>query len=175
MPEIIVFTRETGKARPKGTDGILIATLLIRPSIGCVTPRIVLRSYNGIGPLPMRCPKCQFDHPLQTTDCLKCGIVFSRYKAALESAANQANPDVALAVSAAPALAGPATAANDALSRADARTELRYRIFALPLALLLARLVAATPLRMAAAMLAMVLHESGHAIRVAHRPLGRAG
>jgi hypothetical protein len=41
---------------------------------------------------------------------------------------------------------------------------LKYRILALPLALLLARLVAGTPLRMAAAMLAMVLHESGHAI-----------
>jgi hypothetical protein len=69
-----------------------------------------------------------------------------------------------MAVSAPAALAERPTAANDALSRADARAELRYRILALPLALLLARLVAATPLRMAAAMLAMVLHESGHAI-----------
>ena len=120
----------------------------------------------------MRCPKCKFDHPLQTTECLKCGIVFSRYKAPLESAANLPNPDVAVTVPAAPALAVPFTAANDAhrgsddLSnvRADARTELKYRILALPVALLLARLVAGTPLRMAAAMLAMVLHESGHAI-----------
>jgi hypothetical protein len=112
----------------------------------------------------MRCPKCQFDHPLQSTECLKCGIVFSRYRAALESAANQVNPDVAVAVSAPQVPAGPATAANDALGRIDARTELKYRILALPLALLLARLVAGTPLRMAAAMLAMVLHESGHAI-----------
>lgn len=121
-------------------------------------------SYNGIGPLRMRCPKCQFDHPLQTTECLKCGIIFSRYKAALESAANQVNPDVAVFVSAPAVPAEPAFSANDALSRADARTELKYRIFALPLALLLARLVAGTPLRLAAAMLAMVLHESGHAI-----------
>ena len=120
--------------------------------------------YNGIGLLRMRCPKCQFDHPLQTTECLKCGIVFSRYHPALESTADQANPDVAVAVSVPPALREPATAANDAVSRSDARTELQYRIFALPLALLLARLVAATPLRMASAMLAMVLHESGHAI-----------
>jgi hypothetical protein len=112
----------------------------------------------------MRCPKCQFDHQLQTTECLKCGIVFSRYHAALESAANQVNPDVAVALSVPPALAEPATAANDALSRTDARTELKYRILALPLALLLARLVAGTPLRTAAAMLAMVLHETGHAI-----------
>jgi hypothetical protein len=112
----------------------------------------------------MRCPKCQFDHSLQTTECLKCGIVFSRYRAAVESAANQVNPDVAVAVSAPPALAGPVTAVNDAVGRSDARTELKYRILALPLALLLARLVAGTPLRMAAAMLAMVLHESGHAM-----------
>ena len=39
----------------------------------------------------MRCPKCQFDHPLQTTECLKCGIIFARYLAVLESAAKQAN------------------------------------------------------------------------------------
>jgi len=121
-------------------------------------------SYNGIRLLRVRCPKCQFDHPLQTTECLKCKIVFSRYQAALERAANQVNPDVAVAVSAPPALAEPATATNDALRRTDARAELKYRILALPLALLLARLIAGTPLRMAAAMLAMVLHESGHAI-----------
>ena len=112
----------------------------------------------------MRCPKCQFDHPLQTTECLKCGIVFSRYHAALESGVNQVNPDVAVALSAPPVLAVSATAANDALSGAGARTELKYRILALPLALLLARLIAGTGLRVIAAMLAMVLHESGHAI-----------
>jgi hypothetical protein len=130
-----------------------------------------------LGHSGMRCPKCQFDHPLQTIECLKCGIVFSRYHAPLESAANQANPGApiamsTMAVSAPPALAEPATAANDAHRRSDglsdvraeARTELTYRILALPVALLLARLVAGTPLRMAAAMLAMVLHESGHAI-----------
>ena len=38
----------------------------------------------------MRCPKCQFDHELQTAECLKCGIVFARYQAALDSAAKQA-------------------------------------------------------------------------------------
>jgi hypothetical protein len=110
----------------------------------------------------MRCPKCQFDHPLQTTECLKCGIVFSRYRAVLESGANQVHPDVAVAAPS--ALAESAFAANDALSHADARTELKYRILALPLTLLLARLVAGTGLRIVAAMLAMVLHESGHAI-----------
>ncbi len=120
----------------------------------------------------MRCPKCQFDHPLQTTDCLKCGIVFSRYHPTRETAANPANPPAPTSMS---TMATHATGLNDAHRRsddlndqsevrADARTELKYRIFALPLALLLARLVAVTPLRMAAAMLSMVLHESGHAI-----------
>jgi hypothetical protein len=120
----------------------------------------------------MRCPKCQFDHALQTTECLKCGIVFSRYRAPVESAASQVHPAAAAAVTAPPALAEPAIAAHDAHRGsdgisdvpADARKELKYRILALPAALLLARLAAGTPLRMVAAMLAMVLHESGHAI-----------
>lgn len=111
----------------------------------------------------MRCPKCQFDHRLQTTECLKCGIVFSRYQAApaLEVAAQQAKPAVPLALSSSAAVPG---SDHAALSRSDALSELKYRLLALPLALLLARLVAGTGLRMAAGMLAMVLHESGHAI-----------
>lgn len=48
--------------------------------------------------------------------------------------------------------------------RNDALRELKCRILALPLALLVARLVAGTGLRMAVGMLAMVMHESGHAI-----------
>ena len=102
----------------------------------------------------MRCPKCQFDHQLQTTECLKCGIVFARYQPVLERAANHVGPTLPVPLSSSP----PVTVRDDAVK------ELKYRILALPLALLLARLVAGTPLRMAAAMLAMVLHESGHAI-----------
>ncbi len=101
----------------------------------------------------MRCPKCQFDHELQTTECLKCGIVFARYQAALDGAA-QAGRSVPVT---------PSAPASDTV-RDDARRELKYRTLALPLALLVARLVAGTGLRMAAGMLAMVLHESGHAI-----------
>jgi len=101
----------------------------------------------------MRCPKCQFDHELQTTECLKCGIIFSRYHAASEETTQLPAPAPETSALAAPTI-----------SRPDALRELKYRIFALPLALLLGRLVAGTGLRMAAAMLAMVLHESGHAI-----------
>jgi hypothetical protein len=116
----------------------------------------------------MRCPKCQFDHALQTTECLKCGIVFTRYQAALDAAAQQA----AVAVPVAPALieAGPMIEADspspsEALDvRRAASKELTYRAFALPVALLVARGVVSTGLRLPVSMLTMVLHESGHAI-----------
>ena len=106
----------------------------------------------------MRCPKCQFDHALQTTECLKCGIVFARYLEALECAAKRAGPALPMAVPALLLASAPASDRNNAVM------ELRYRALALPLALLVARLIDGTGLRMASAMLAMVLHESGHAI-----------
>jgi hypothetical protein len=102
----------------------------------------------------MRCPKCEFEHELQTTECLKCGIVFARYQAALDRAVKPAARAVAVPLS--PSI--PVTVGNDAVM------ELKCRILALPLALLVARSIAGTPLRMAAATFAMVLHESGHAI-----------
>jgi len=107
----------------------------------------------------MRCPKCQFDHPLQTTECLKCGIVFSRYVAAPEAVAKDHAPAAPVAKATAASPSAHAAVRND-----DAVKELKYRLLALPLALLVARLVAGTSLRIAAGMLAMVLHESGHAI-----------
>jgi len=82
----------------------------------------------------------------------ECGIVFARYQAALEPATQPAAPAVPL-----PLLA-PAAARDDAVR------ELRCRALALPSALIAARSIAGTGLRTAAAMLAMVLHETGHAI-----------
>jgi hypothetical protein len=108
----------------------------------------------------MRCPKCQFDHELQTIECLKCGIVFSRYRPALEQAAKQAEP----VASAVPAPLDPSVLATDPEDAVDAVREFQWRVLALPLALILARLVAGTGLRLVAGMLAMVVHESGHAI-----------
>jgi hypothetical protein len=109
----------------------------------------------------MRCPKCEFDHELQTTECLKCGIIFSRYRTAqaLDAVAEQTSPVVSVPLD----TSAPLIAASTP-DRSDALRELKYRILALPLALLVARLVAGTGLRIAAGMLAMVLHESGHAI-----------
>ncbi len=50
------------------------------------------------------------------------------------------------------------------VERYDAFRELKCRALALPLALLVARLLAGTGVGLAAGMLTMVLHESGHAI-----------
>jgi hypothetical protein len=114
----------------------------------------------------MRCPKCQFDHELQTTECLKCGIVFSRYQAAQEAAAKKvelAAPAVQAAAMV-PSLSSSAPPTEFSVSRNDALKELKYRAVALPLALLVARMLAGTGFSFVAGMLAMVLHESGHAI-----------
>jgi hypothetical protein len=135
----------------------------------------------------MRCPKCQFDHPLQTTECLKCGIVFSKYKPPVDvsgipglsgavakqsDAAVHAKPAdermaaevVSSFVASLDRALSPDLDKSPAAIRKEAATEFKYRLLALPLALLVARLVAGTSLRVAAGMLAMVLHESGHAI-----------
>jgi hypothetical protein len=140
----------------------------------------------------MRCPKCQFDHPLQTTECLKCGIVFSKYKPPVEHSGDDVPGIPVLAGSAAKQhdATVPANSADERMAaavvssfvatldralssdadnspaaiRKEASTEFRYRLLALPLALLAARLVAGTSLRVVAGMLTMVLHESGHAI-----------
>ena len=137
----------------------------------------------------MRCPKCQFDHELQTTECLKCGIVFARYEAALEAQSKLPGP---IERSSGEASSNPSgtiepgvdlgrndgarlgttsvppglieSSLVDLDQKFDPKKELVYRALALPLALLGARLVVGTGLRMAVSMLAMVLHESGHAI-----------
>lgn len=130
----------------------------------------------------MRCPKCQFDHASQTTECLKCGIVFSRYEAPTAAPANNlpaynerlatkvpAPVEVsvhALAHALDHALANTPALDADAprTARTDASRELKYRLLAIPLALLVGRFVAASGLSFVAGILAMVLHESGHAI-----------
>lgn len=111
----------------------------------------------------MRCPKCQFDHELQTTECLKCGIVFSRYQAAQEAATKQAAVAIPVPLSAVQAAALPSVTSTDT-DRDDALRELKYRVLALPLALIVARLVVRTGLSLVAGIFAMVVHESGHAI-----------
>ena len=141
---------------------------------------------QGSGEATVRCPKCQFDHPLQTTECLKCGIVFSKYKppidvsATAEVAGAAKQPDAT--VPANPADGRMARAAvwsfaasldkalspdadqSPAATQKQATREFRYRLLALPLALLLAYWLTATGFNMVAGMLAMVVHECGHAV-----------
>jgi hypothetical protein len=156
----------------------------------------------------MRCPKCGFDHPLQTTECLKCGIVFSKYKppqtgtsaaktpqqtelftagfpispgqvptrpstdvavaTRADASAVAASPDAAAVVSTMvasldAALSGDADSSPAAVRKA-AVAEFKYRLLALPLALLVARWLTGTGFNMVAGMLAMVVHECGHAV-----------
>lgn len=127
----------------------------------------------------MRCPKCQFDHPLQTTECLKCGIVFSKYKPpvgfagtstspAKGAAAAAKSPDAAavasMMVASLDAALSPAADDSPAAFRTAAFKEFKYRLLALPLALLVARWLTGTGFNMVAGMLAMVVHECGHAV-----------
>lgn len=99
----------------------------------------------------MECPKCHFDHPLQTTECLKCGVIFSKYVAFEEAVA---------AVRPALPERPPDKVAEE---QRKAKNEFTIRIFALPGALLFGCAVNwAVP--MLTAFLSMWLHESGHAI-----------
>ncbi len=124
----------------------------------------------------MRCPKCQFDHEAQFTECLKCGIVFARYEAAM--AAKQAAVEAKQAAVGAGKVGAAAQAASVELARLaalppvappweryDPRSELKWRALALPLALVVGRLLAGAGLwDLLEGELAMVVHESGHAI-----------
>jgi hypothetical protein len=113
----------------------------------------------------MRCPKCQFDHELQTTECLKCGIVFARYEEALKAKkADVAAPGVPVPVPAAMAVPSALAPSAPLTEPYDARRELQYRALALPLALLVGRWVAGSSLGWVAGLLAMIVHESGHAV-----------
>jgi hypothetical protein len=108
----------------------------------------------------MRCPKCQFDHPLQTTECLKCGIVFSRYRANPE----EPNPANTTAIALPMARVAPLSAVGELSEKYDPLRELKYRALAFPLAFIVAYWATGTGFNMLAGMLAMVVHESGHAV-----------
>ena len=96
----------------------------------------------------MKCPKCQFEHEAQTTECRRCGIIFEKY-----------------VVPAAVAEPAPLTPEEEATlqTRQETRQELILRIVAVPAALLISwAAVRAAP--SAVRMLSMWVHEFGHAI-----------
>jgi hypothetical protein len=99
----------------------------------------------------MQCPKCSFDHPKQTDECLKCGVVFAKYLA-FQKAMESVRP------------VSPERSSDEvAEEQRKANLEFMVRIFALPGALLFGWLVN-WGMPMLTAFLSMWLHESGHAI-----------
>ena len=99
----------------------------------------------------MQCPKCQFDHEAQTTECLKCGIVFAKYQRFHEALSTLPMP--LEAVPGAP------------ITLQEARVELTYRLLALPVALVVARLLVGSPLApLVRIFVSMWVHEIGHAV-----------
>jgi hypothetical protein len=122
----------------------------------------------------MECPKCHFDHPLQTSECLRCGIVFSKYLSYVATG-------VATGAAAAPARETPSlvstanpttgwTIIEPSVSGEEQRAlwqkanhELICRGFALPAALLVGWLTVQT-MPMLSEMLRMWTHETGHAV-----------
>lgn len=107
--------------------------------------------FHGISSARMECPKCHFDHPQQTDECLKCGIVFNKYLAFQE--ALDKVQDVT-----------PEHSAGDiAREKEKAHHEFLCRVFALPGALLFGWIVA-WGMPSLAAFLHMWVHETGHAV-----------
>jgi hypothetical protein len=94
----------------------------------------------------MQCPKCHFENEEQATECLKCGIVFSKY-AQHEETAHLREQRVE----------------QSREEAGEMRQELTYRILAIPAGLISARImvgIAPAFIRI----IAMFVHETGHAV-----------
>jgi hypothetical protein len=99
----------------------------------------------------MECPKCHFDHAQQIGECLKCGVVFSKYLAFQE------------AVAAVRDVTPERSSADVADAQRKAHLEFLCRVYAVPGALLLGWVTNQIMPTMTA-FLAMWVHESGDAI-----------
>jgi len=96
----------------------------------------------------MQCPKCEYDHESQTTECLKCGIVFAKYFRLREI--EEKVPD-------------PIPVETETADTTEDRRELKYRVLAIPVALVAAKiLVSSAPFLVR--LITMLVHESGHAV-----------
>jgi hypothetical protein len=94
----------------------------------------------------MQCPKCHFENAEHAAECLKCGIVFAKYARHEEMLQSQEK-----------------LAEETREEVAELRQELTYRMLAIPVALVSARvLVGIAPAFIR--ILAMFVHESGHAV-----------
>ena len=94
----------------------------------------------------MLCPKCDFENEAQTSECLKCGIVFAKF------ARHQEMLDIQ-----------EQRAEEWREEVAELRQELTSRVLAIPVALLSARILAGVAPAFIR-ILAMFIHESGHAL-----------
>lgn len=98
----------------------------------------------------MQCPNCKFEHQDQTTECFKCGIVFAKYhrlqhgRESIPTRVDENDTD-------------------ESSSSDQAKQELHYRVFALPVALLAARFLVGTFPGLVR-LLTMWVHEAGHAV-----------
>src|SRR5215472_15749922 len=110
----------------------------------------------------MECPKCHFDHPLQTSECLRCGIIFSKYLAYTAATAATVSANEAPGITA-PSVESPASAREEQAPWSNVKWELICRVLALPGALLLGWLVVKV-MPFLADMLRMWTHETGHAV-----------
>lgn len=110
----------------------------------------------------MECPKCHFDHPLQTSECLRCGIIFSKYLAYVAATAAAA-PAAVAAIPAASSFEPAAIEQEQSPFLRKAERELISRVVALPAALLVGWLVVKI-MPLLADMLRMWTHETGHAL-----------
>ena len=100
----------------------------------------------------MLCPKCQFDHVDQTTECLRCGLVFAKYALLQEAVQPGALPVI---IEEEP---------DEPTMRGEAKQELICRLLALPLALLVTGLLVTTWGGLIRIFLSMWVHEAGHAV-----------
>ena len=101
----------------------------------------------------MQCPKCLFNQEDQTTECLKCGLIFAKY----ESRSTAASGPMPLISSEPDEVASVGTEED--------RIELWFRVFAVPLTLLIAGILVASSLQpLVRIVLSMWVHECGHAV-----------
>src|SRR5687768_2696944 len=99
----------------------------------------------------MECPRCAFAHAAPVLECAHCGIVVKKYVRARELDLAPGPPTLV------------ATSVAQGTDAVQARRELYVRALALPCALVVAQVTSAA-MPFAANILAMWVHEAGHAV-----------
>jgi hypothetical protein len=100
----------------------------------------------------MHCPKCQFDHEDQTTECLRCGLVFAKFVLLQEAVRPGTLPVI---IEEEP---------DEPTTLEEAKQELICRLLALPAALLVTGFLVSTWGGLIRTFLSMWVHEAGHAV-----------